>query len=136
MRQLSLTLLIVASTAQSAAPKEVVIGAAEALLRYEAPSLAKYNSDFCVTIGGREISQEFRARILDTGLQIPSCGKEITVRFSIGDPVLKADGNYNVSYGYFRNCTNCALQGRSMSAVMSQSATGWLVLHVRPGGSF
>jgi|SRR5678815_168675 len=138
MRRLALTLVLLASSAHSAAPNETTLAAAETLLRYVAVSdpLGDSKSSVCITVSGQEASSEFVERLKGTNLRIVPCGGEMVARIPIGEPQLESDGNYRVDYGYFLDCGEDCVTGKHMIAYMHHGAEGWKVLRVQGSVSF
>ena len=138
MRRLALVLVLLASSAHSAAPNETTLAAAEALLRYVAASdpLGDSESSVCITVSGQEASSEFVQRLKGTNLKIVSCGGDMVARVPIGEPQLESDDNYQVPYGYFLDCGEGCIQGKHMIAHMHHGAKGWEVLRVQGSVSF
>ena len=138
MRRLALTLVLLASSAHSAAPNETTLAAAETLLRYVAASdpLGDSTSSVCITLNGQEASPEFVQRLKGTNLRIVPCGGDMVARIPIGEPQLESDGNYQVAYGYFLDCGEGCVQGKHMFAHMHHGVEGWQVLRIQGGVSF
>jgi len=138
MRRLALTLVLLDSSAHSAAPNETTLAAAETLLRYVAASdpLGDSKSSICITVGGQEASSEFVQRLKGTNLRIGPCGGDMVARIPIGEPQLEPDGNYQVAYGYFLDCGEGCVQGKQMIAHMHHGAEGWEVLRVQGSVNF
>ena len=135
MRRLALTLVLLASSAHSAAPNETTLAAAETLLRYVAAS-DPLGGSVCITVSGQEASSEFVQRLKGTNLRIVPCGGDMVARIPIGEPQLESDGNYQVSYGYLLDCGEGCVQGKYMFAHMHHGVEGWQVLRIQGGISF
>src|SRR3546814_5910308 len=119
------TTLFRASTLQR--PARTVI---EALIRHELSSPKSYLSSnrqtYYVGVVSRDLSAAEISALSDTGLDFQpgsdwSLGKGM--KMSIGVPVLRPDGLYDVSHSYYCG-TRCAAH---VTSVMAKGPTGWTV---------
>jgi hypothetical protein len=139
MRFLVSILLFFSINASASEPREATYAAAEALLRYitTVSPLADEKFPVCIKLDGVQASATFIERLKNTSLRIVACGSGgVVTRIPIDGPVLGADGNYQVVFGYYIDSdSDSQARGKMMFAFMRQDQRGWHVIRLQGGVS-